>query len=185
MKKKHIINTGQHLPKANYGHQFKLWDKRKQIVEKPILNQSKKHKTVIYGAYAVNKQVKPSLRRDTYDFDVYSSKPRKHATQIEQSIDRGVNADLAYVEKTSYPHKGKQKPLYRVKTRINQRVEADFQQKPKGITFKTIKGARFETLGRATKKYNRMLDHPEQGRGLNANIDLARIRMNKRKGGIY
>ena len=179
--KKHIFNTGSNLPKAKYGDQFELWNRRDKLVEKPILNQSRRDGTVLYGAYAVNKLVGKHNERNTYDFDVYSSTPKHHAIEIEQSIDHGVNADLAYVEQTSYTMGKKEKPLFRVKTRMNDRVEADFNTMPTGIRFVKRSGVRYETLGRAEKKYDRMLSHPETGRGFNATIDKARIRMARRR----
>ena len=179
MKKK-IINTGRHLPRATYSDQFELWQNRTKIVEKPIQKQSRKDKTILYGAYAVNQQVHPTLRRQTYDFDIYSHQPRHHAIQLEKSIDRGVNADLAYVQKTYYTKNGKKHPLYRVKTRLNDITEADYNTMPKNIQYTTKQGIRYETLNRAEKKYDHMLDHPEYGRGFNANIDRARIRIQKR-----
>ena len=91
-----------------------------------LLRQARNEGAVIYGAHAVNKLVGPKFRRETYDYDVYSPHPLKHAKQLEQSIDRGTNSDLAYVEQTSYPHGGTKKKLYRVKTRFNEGVEADY-----------------------------------------------------------
>jgi len=179
--KKRIINTGQNLPQATYGKQFELWNKRDRLVKKPIMNQSRKDGTVLYGGHAVNALVDKNNQRYTYDFDVYSRQPKHHALQIEQSIDQGVNADLAYVEQTSYPHGRKQKPLFRVRTHMNDNVEADFNTMPQGIRFTKRKGVRYETLGRAEQKYDRMLRHPEFGRGFNANIDMGRIRSFKRR----
>lgn len=179
--KKRIFNTGRNLPRATIGDQFELWDQRDRLVKKPILRQSRRDGTVLYGGHAVNALVDQHNQRYTYDYDIYSKHPKRHAVQVEQSIDRGANADLSYVEQTSYPHGRKQKPLFRVKTHINDNVEADFNTMPRDVRFVKKNGVRYETLGRAEQKYNRMLQHPEFGRGFNANIDLSRIKMFRRR----
>lgn len=179
MKKK-IIDRNKHLRKADIGDQFRLWSNRKTLVEKPILNQSRRDKTVIYGCYAVNKLVNKHDKRDTYDFDVYSRTPRRHALEIEKSIDQGLGANVAYVEKTRYIEGKKVKPLFRVKTHINDNVEADFNTMPGGVQYKTKKGVRFESLKHAEQKYNRMIDNPDMGRGFNAHIDLDRVRRSRK-----
>lgn len=172
------INTGRHLPRATYGDQFELWGKRERLVEKPILIQSRRDGTILYGAFAVNKQVHPTLRRSTYDFDVKSHMPRRHAIEIERSIDCGVNADLMFVEKTSYPQRGRNQPLYRVKSHLNDMVEADYSRKPHGMRFVVIDGVRYETLGAAQRKNRVMIRNPGMGRGFHGVIDDARIRLN-------
>jgi len=177
---KRVINTGTHLPKASMSDYFELRQKRGKAVVNPILHQAKRDKNVIYGAFAVNQLVDKQSQRDTYDIDVYSTNPKKHAIEIEKNIDRSVNADLAYVEQTAYEKNGRWHRIYRVKTRPHEVVEADFNIMPKDVSFTTKNGVRYETLGKAEKKYDKMLKQPELGRGFNANIDLGRIKQYKR-----
>jgi hypothetical protein len=174
-----IINTGRHLPRATIGDVFELWGNRKKLVERPILRQSRRDGTVLYGAYAVNQLVHPSLRRSTYDFDVKSPRPRHHAVELERHIDRGVNADLMYVEQTSYPLRGKKKRLFRVKSRLNEVVEADYSRMPVGMRFVVRGGVRYEPLSMAQKKNVHMIRNPQYGRGFNAVIDRSRINQNR------
>ena len=176
---KRVINTGTNLPKASMSDYFELRQERGKAVVKPILKQSRKDKTVLYGAFAVNKLLGQNYERGTYDLDVYSRTPKQHAIEIEKSIDQTVNADLAYVEQTEYPSGGDWKKLYRVKLK-NDVTEADFNSMPKDIKYTEKKGVRYESLERAEKKYKRMLKKPELGRGFNANIDLGRIESYKR-----
>lgn len=165
MKKKVvIINTGSHLPKASATDWLELQSNRKKLVTKPILNQSRRDGTVIYGAHAVNKLVGPKFSRTTYDYDVYSRMPLKHARQLERSIDRGTNSDLAYIEQTNYPVGGKQKKLWRVKTRINESTEADYNTMPADVSYVKRNGVRYETLKRAEGKYRFMNKNPEATR---------------------
>jgi len=156
MGKKHVFNTGKNLPKARYNDYLELREKRDNLVKHPIMKQSRRDGSVIYGAHALNRLLGRGYQRSTYDYDVYSKTSKRHATEIEQSIDRGTNSDLAFVEKTFYPHGKKMRPLYRVKLR-DDTVEADFNSMPSDISFVTRdNGVRYETLKRARDKYKRM-----------------------------
>lgn len=174
MKKR--FNTGKGLPRATMGDQFELWEFRDKLVKQPIMRQSRRDGTVLYGANAVNALVGPDFSRNTYDYDVYSRMPLSHARELERHIDRGVNADLMYVEQTSYPSDGKEKRLFRVKNCLNDVVEADYNGMPDDIQFVKRGGVRYETLGRASKKYDKMIRQPELGRGFHGLIDEGRIR---------
>lgn len=175
--KKRIINTGQHLPKAGIGDHFELIQNRKRLVEQPILKQSRKDGTVLYGRYAVNKILGPGYHRATYDFDVYSGMPKRHALQIERSIDRGTNSDLAFVEQTHYPdpQSKREKRLFRVRTRFSERTEVDYNTMPRDVRFVKRGGVRYETIGRAKNKYKGMIRRGEVNRMPKAQWDLSDI----------
>jgi len=177
---KQVINTGTHLPEPSMSDYFELRQNRGKIVIKPILYQAKRDGNVLYGAFAVNQLVDKQSQRDTYDIDVYSKMPKKHAIELEKNIDRSVNADLAYVEQSEYPQGKKWKKIYRVKTKMNNVVEADYNTMPTDIKWVKRNGIKYETLERAEKKYDKMLKHPELGRGFNANMDMGRIKLYKR-----
>jgi len=155
--RKRVFNTGQNLPKAGIQDYLELREKRDLLVKKPILRQSRKDKTVLYGGHALNRLLGRGYQRETYDYDIYSNKPKHHAQQLERSIDHGTNSDLAFVEQTQYPYMGRMKPLYRVKLHFNDRVEADYNTMPSDITcVKRDHGVRYETLKRAKDKYEYM-----------------------------
>lgn len=174
-KKRIIYNTGKHLPKATMNDWLELQNKRHHLVTKPILKQSRKQGTVLYGAHAVNAIVGPRFSRHTYDYDIYSHHPLRHAKQIERSIDHGTNSDLAYIEKTQYPFRGNMKPLWRVKIRTNDTVEADYNRMPMGIRIVTKRGVRYESLRDAKSKYRFMNRNPSADR--TAYGELYRIEM--------
>lgn len=178
-RKSRIINTGSHLPKARMEDWFELQSKRNRLVRQPIHRQSRKEGAVIYGAHAVNKLVGPKFSRHTYDYDVYSPRPLKHAKQLERSIDKGTNSDLAYIEQTSYPHGGTQKKLWRVKTRFNECVEADYNIMPSGIRIIERDGVHYESLKDAKSKYRRMNRDPEVT-GRTGYGELHRIELSER-----
>jgi len=171
---KKIIDTGKHRPKAKIWDLWELMGKRDKLVVKPIQQQSRNDGTIIYGRHAVNKLLGPGYHRDTYDFDIYSGMPLKHAVQIEKSIDRGTNSNLAYVERSSH-----RKGLFRVRTRPNETVEADFNPMKQDVKFVTIKGVRYEQLGPAEKKYTGMINRGEMHRFPNAFFDLNDIQTHK------
>ena len=171
--KKRIVDTGKHRPKARIWDLWELQSKRKQLVEKPILRQSKQDKTIIYGRHAVNQLLPKGFHRDTYDFDIYSHKPLSHAIQIERSIDRGTNSNLAFVERSTH-----RRGLFRVKTR-HDTVEADYNLRPKGVQFQTKRGVRYETLNRAEQKYQGMIKRGEIERFPRAFYDLDHIQTYK------
>jgi len=174
--KKRIYNTGRHLPKPKISDWFELQSKRNQLVTKPIMQQSRRDKTIIYGGHALNRLMGRGFKRDTYDYDIYSSHPLKHALEIEQSIDRGTNSDLAFVERTFYPDRGTNKILHRVKIRLNDTVEADFNRIPLGIRVVKRNGVLYEGLKDAESKYKRM---NKQGVGRTGFGEIDRIRTYK------
>ena len=175
--KKRIFDTGRHLPQPGMGDWFELQNKREKLVVKPILRQSKRDGTVLYGQQAVNRLLPPSYRRSTYDYDVYSKHPLRHAKQIERSIDCGTNSNLAFVEQTTYPSGKTMRPLWRVKIHGNDTVEADYNIMPKGIHVVKKDGIHLESLRDAKSKYKNMIRQPSMGRGFQGVIGLGSIEM--------
>ena len=183
--KKIIIDTGKQLPKANIGDFLELKQNRKMLVEKPIMNQSKKQGTVIYGRHALNIIMGVPYERETYDFDIYSKKPLAHAIQLEQSIDKGTNSNLAFIERTYYLKDGRKYPLVRVKIRPYETNEADYNKMPENIQFTKVKGIRVEKLNPAEKKYKKMIKQGEIRRMPKALFDLNDIQTFKMIKGRY
>ena len=164
-----IIDSGRRLPKARMTDLFELWENREKLVVKPVKKLSRSRGDILYGRHAVNELT--GVRRETYDFDVYSSYPKRHAVKIERSIDRGTNSNLAYVEPMTYKTDGKSKKVWRVKVRPHETVECDYQAKPKGLRFKVKKGVRYETVKNADRKYNKMIREGDLHRMPNAWFD--------------
>ena len=163
-----IIDTGRNRPKARFWDLFELQSNRKKLVQKPIIRQSRRDKTVLHGRFAVNQLLGRGYHRDTYDFDVFSPMPKAHALEIERSIDRGTDSNLAFVEQTRYKQG---KPLFRVRTRFNT-VESDFVHIPKNVDFVVRDGVRYESLNSARGKYKGMIDRGDVHRFPNAFFDL-------------
>lgn len=66
-------------------------------VERTILNQARKEKSVIYGAQSIKKQI-GIFARGTNDYDVLSFKPKKSAKRTEKSLDKLYGWDNFYVK---------------------------------------------------------------------------------------
>lgn len=86
----------------------------KKVIDhhKHILGQARRNKETLYGARAMNKQLSWKwLSRPTFDYDIYSKKPRKSARQLEKTLDRASNQDIYYVKPAM--HKGTFKVMHK------------------------------------------------------------------------
>jgi hypothetical protein len=126
----------------------------------------------------VNKQVKPEFRRDTSDYDIYSKQPRKHALELEQSIDNHVNADIAHVKQVGYERDSEKGKMYRVELKNFDNI-ADYNPTPSGMKCIIIDGIRYQRLGDANKKYLKMIKDEYMERLPKATQDLDRIHLDK------
>ena len=170
-----IIDNNKKLRKAGIGDWLKLQGNRDRLVKKPVERLSRKHGDVIYGRHAVNKLLGPGYHRDTYDYDVYSKNPRSHAVMVENRIDRGTKSNLAYVEPARIDMYGKTKTVYRVKVRPYDTGEVDFNRMPSDVRYVKKNGVRYETIGKAHKKYSKMIDTGQTHRMPKAFWDKADI----------
>ncbi len=98
MKKHKIINTGVHLGKPTKIRQMGFIANQKKIVTPMVHRQSRKDKAIIYGGEAVNALLPKGFHRPSSDFDMMSRTQRRHATQMEQHIDRRTQSDMTHVK---------------------------------------------------------------------------------------
>jgi len=75
------------------------------------LEQFRKRKNIIYGAQSIKKQL--GIRgRPTYDYDIFSNKPKDDAYAIERKLDSLIpNTDIFYVKPAL--HKGTYKIMFK------------------------------------------------------------------------
>jgi len=180
--KKRIINSGSHRPKPTQAQQLAFLEKWNNITPPAIKQQAKKTGNVIYGCRGINGIVGKSLSRPTHDFDVYSKNPKKHATQLERHIDKTTGLDMAYVEEIPYTTtENKKGKLYRVVTRPEGDVDADFNIMPKNIDITRVKGINYVSLKSAEKKFPEMMK--EDKRKFNTMMDTYRIWHHRIMGG--
>lgn len=170
-----IINTGQHLPKGDIGTEMRFYADSERFVNDHVKMQSIKDKVVIYGGTAVNALLKPIYKRNTSDIDVYSPTPKKHAIDLEKSIDEYMKHDISHVEEVSFTNdKGISGKMYRVALNSFSTL-ADYNKKPSNLKVVKKNGVLYEDLGSAKKKYEKMLREDNETRIVKANQDLDRI----------
>lgn len=67
--------------------------------DREIVSQAKKNKEIVHGARAMNRQLAFGfMERQTGDWDLFSSSPRKSATMLEKNLDRKSKDDVYYVK---------------------------------------------------------------------------------------
>ncbi len=76
-----------------------------------VKRQARKNKEVIYGARSMNKQVAGFYKRDsTFDWDLYSMKPKKSATELKETLDRRAGRNEYYTKPAQFPNTTKVMP---------------------------------------------------------------------------
>jgi hypothetical protein len=174
MKKAKIINTGNHLKDASRIERLGFIANQKKIVTPKIHQQSKRDKAIIYGGEALNALLPRGMHRPSSDFDIMSKKQLKHAVELEKHIDTRMNRDTVHVKQL--PHPTGRGRLYRVGVTNEDFTVADYSPMRKTkIVIK--KGVRYESLGEAERKYNRMIETGD--RFVKPSTDLGRIKENK------
>ena len=154
-----LPDTGKQPP-ATPAHIQKYREEYDTIVPPTILSSLKRHKSdVLHGGRSLNALVE--TKRESKDFDVYSSQPKRRAQEIEASIDRKVGADIAAVKKVYIP-KGAGPPhptpssepwLYQVVTPlVHGDHEADYMKTPHKLKTVRKEGITHEALPIAYKK---------------------------------
>ena len=124
--------------------------------ERIIIKQAKRNKSIVYGAQSVNRQLNPFIQRRTFDYDIFASKPKRSAKQLERSFERKSGVDFWYVKPAL--HKGTYKVMYagadaRQKTKDDIGV-ADYTKLERGTKYKVIRGVRYSTI--AQERANRL-----------------------------
>jgi len=105
--------------------------RNRRKIDEIILRNVKRKKHIIYGARAVNQQVKKPLRKTTVDYDIYSKTPKKTAERVERKLDKKFGGNYFKVEEAQ--HKG----TYKLKSNVDKIGYADYTKLKKEI--KTIK----------------------------------------------
>ena len=105
--------------------------RRREQVRTVILRNVKKKGHIIYGARAVNQQLRKPLEKDTEDYDIFSKHPQKTANVVEKTLDKKFGGNYFKVEPAL--HKG----TWKLESTVTNRGIADYS-KPEGKV-KTIK----------------------------------------------
>ena len=154
----------------------------KSKVEKTILKQVKKNKEIVYGAKALNKQVVGFVQRPTQDYDIYSTKPKRSARQVEKKLDKLYGFDHFYTKPAMNP--GTTRVMSKGKdldkgTRDDYNV-ADYTEKPRKVRVVTIGGVKYAHVSKIKEdKVKALMDPAYKFRHEKDKWDLERIKKTK------
>jgi len=159
----------------------KFKENREEIIESKLFPQIKSTKNVLHGAQSRNRLIKKLLGEEeakrqgllsaTYDYDVWSGMPKKHAVDIENKLDKQFKSDIAQVQKlqmgVATPGEPKEHyERYGVVTRVTPagKQEIDYSFFP-NRPFKTVNvgGVRQETLKSTYEKAHKLKYQPRRG----------------------
>ena len=128
------------------------------LIKQTILQHTKEKKNIIYGGQAVNRQLPLMYYRPSHDWDIWSSRHRKDAYDLERKLDKMSGGDNYYTKRL---RKVYVKSVYSVFERPRHKI-ADFAETPPGSgIYKVIGNIRWQTLKDAKKKYQGILDNPQ------------------------
>jgi len=150
-------------------------------VDKFILNQAKKNKSVIYGGQAIKKHI-GFIARPTKDYDILSKKPRKHAIQLERTLDKKSGGDFYYTQPALHKgtHKVKHIGVDKIKETEDDFGIADYTKPIRKHKTKTIDGIKYVTLNEIKKDKKRALSLKKfEFRHQKDREDLNRIKLAK------
>jgi len=143
-----------------------------------ILRQAKREKDVVYGGQALIAQL-GGLARDSKDYDIKSTNPRKSAYKLQRNLDRGSGGDFYYSTPSKFT-KGVHKVFFKGDDgRKGNRDDvgvADFSKLIKKEKFVVRNGVRYATLESRERDARRALSDPQfKFRAGKDREDLARI----------
>lgn len=149
-----------------------------------IKKQAKKNKEIIYGARSMNKQLAYGfLGRGTFDWDLFSKKPRRSALQLERSMDRKSKGDYYYTKEAMHP--GTWKVMFigndRKKGGRDDVGIADYTKKPPKLRTVKRNGLRYAHVNEQVKNIKKSLSDPQSAfRHEKDRLDWKRIKVSRR-----
>lgn len=161
--------------------QYALWEK-----DRVIKKQAKKNKEIVYGARAMNRQLSRGfLARPTFDWDMYSKKPKKSARELEKSMDKLAGYDAFYTKPAI--HAGTVKVMY---TGVDEKRGtqddlgiADYSKPKRKIKTVNIHGLKYAHISERIKDANTSLrDKESKFRHQKDRDDLTILRTSKKWG---
>lgn len=115
-------------------------------IRRAVLDMAMKKKQIIHGARATNQQLPVPLRKQTKDYDIYTSKPEKAAKELASQLNKEFGKGFKVVP-------GQHKGTFKVKK--NGETVADYTRvyrKPKTINKFGVKYANVEYAKRKLNK---------------------------------
>ena len=148
-----------------------------------IENHIQKRKEIVYGAKAMNKQMKMWIvGRPTEDYDVFSKKPGESAKVLEKTLDKTTGRDQYYTKQANY--KDTKKVMSRgfnLDDPSDDYGVADFTLQKSQVKTKTIKGIMYADISHREETAMMSLKNPEFKFRHQKDIDdLKRIKISRR-----
>jgi Iap family predicted aminopeptidase len=136
-----------------------------------ILDKAQKENQIIYGARAINNQLRDDLKKPTKDYDIISNKPKRSAKELMEALQRKTSK-VVTIEPAK--HKG----TYKVK--IDGKTVADYTQKKGNKQTKSSWGNQYESINSIKRGINRRINKPENEFRKEKDTDaLRRINLNQ------
>jgi len=133
-------------------------------MHKIILDDAKKSKDVVYGGRAMNIQLPGGLQRTTWDWDIFTKRPKAKAKKMQAILDREISGDDDFYAKRGR-HKGTHRVMHegrdqrqRTKDDIN---IVDYTRMPSKIPTVRRFGVRWETLPSIKRGKKKILKDPK------------------------
>ena len=150
-----------------------------------IRRKIRKDKDIVYGTRAMNAQLPHHLKRNTFDFDVYTKRPKQKARAMDKRLDRKLYGGKNVFYTTPAIHKGTWKVRHRGADRRRGTEDdfdvVDYTQRPKRVRTFMKNGIRYESLSSIKKIKRKILKDPESKyRHEKDRRDLRRIKVWKR-----
>lgn len=123
------------------------------LIRGMILRQAEKGQ-ILHGAMATNVQLPRHLRKETKDYDIFTHKPKKSATEMVKKLNRAIGDDRYKVVK------GKHKGTYKIKTEEGKTI-IDYTQLKRELKTKKIYGNEYHDITAIKKNVKRLIKKPE------------------------
>jgi len=138
--------------KVSLRHSERFHKKKNHIM--PWIMQTIGPDEIVYGSYAVNKQLPNWLDVPANDIDVFSYTPKKDAEQAERHLDSKFGGDYFYVKRARHPS------TWRVVAHANGKAYVDFTRPENCVPHRTIDGKNYITLPYAKQHIEETLQDP-------------------------
>lgn len=121
------------------------------VINEVVLNKAQNEGQVIYGARAYNFQSPSHLKKQTYDYDILSKKPKKAAQEVAEVLKRRTGKEVSVSP-------GKHKGTYRVK--VEGKVVADYTQLKSKPKTKKVWGSEVRDIKSIKRNVQRLVKKP-------------------------
>jgi hypothetical protein len=131
-----------------------------------ILREARKKKQIVYGARAMNIQVPMFFNRPTFDYDVFTKKPKQTAHQMQLLLDKEISGGRDEFYSKRAKHEGTHKVMHKGKdgrkgTKDDFNI-VDYTRMPRTkVPVRIYYGVRYRSLPSMVRHRKKILKDPE------------------------